>query len=96
MTNYQRCLFVQSGSDTSGLFRKQKAILLTMGVVPEGYSSVQKKQLVIRATDYQLIARQLDKLGIYIIIRRCVVTHEHLGILWEHHSGVAGGHYGGK
>jgi len=77
-------------------YLEKKAIFLTMGVVPQGYSSVQKKQLVIKATDYQLIARQLYKLGIDRIIRRCVVTHEHLGILWERHSGVAGGHYGGK
>lgn len=42
------------------------------------------------------IEGQLYKLGIDGIIRRCVLTHERQGILWECHSGVAGGHYGGK
>jgi hypothetical protein len=30
------------------------------------------------------------------ILRRCVLDHERPDILWECHSGVSGGHIGGK
>jgi transposase InsO family protein len=43
-----------------------------------------------------LIAGQLYKLGLDSILRRCVLDNERKGILWECHSGVAGGHVGGK
>ena len=52
--------------------------------------------MVVRATDYQLIAGQLYKLGLDGILRRCVLDHERQDILWECHNGVAGGHVGGK
>lgn len=50
----------------------------------------------MRAVDYQLIARQLSKLGTNGILRRCVLDHERLDILYKYHQGVAGGHVGGK
>jgi hypothetical protein len=46
--------------------------------------------------DYELIARQLYKLGLDSILRRCVIYHERQNILWEFHSGFAGGHVRGK
>jgi hypothetical protein len=64
--------------------------------MPEGYSATQKRHLVVRATDYQLIAGHLYKLGLDNILRHCVLDHERSYILWECHSGVAGGHIGGK
>jgi hypothetical protein len=69
---------------------------LSTGVFPEGYSTTQKRHLVVHAIDYQLIAGQLYKLGLDNILRRCVLDHERLDILWECHSGVVGGHIGGK
>jgi hypothetical protein len=52
--------------------------------------------MVVHATDYQLIAGQLYKLGLDNILRRCVLNHERQDILWECHNGVVGGHVGGK
>jgi hypothetical protein len=52
--------------------------------------------MVVRATHCQLIVVQLYKLGLENILRRCVLNHERQDILWECHSGVAGGHVGGK
>jgi len=52
--------------------------------------------MVFRSTDYQLNTRQLYKLGLDNILRRCVLDHEIHDILWECHNGVAGGHVGGK
>ena len=37
--------------------------LLNTGYAPEGYSTLQKKQLVVKASEYTLIAGQLYKLG---------------------------------
>jgi hypothetical protein len=52
--------------------------------------------MVVREADYQLIVGKLYKLGLDSILRRCVLDHERQDILWECHSGVAGGHVGGK
>jgi hypothetical protein len=35
-------------------------------------------------------------MGLDNILRRCVLNHERKDILWECHSGVVGGHVGGK
>lgn len=51
---------------------------------------------MVCATDYQLIAGQLYKLGLDNILRLCALDHERPDILWECHSGVAGGHVSGK
>jgi hypothetical protein len=53
----------------------------------------QKKQLVVKATYYQLIAWNLYKLGVDGILRHCVLEHERPMILEEAHDGIAGGHY---
>ena len=57
---------------------------------------MQKKQLVVRAVEFQLIVGQLYKMGPDEIPRRCVMEHERLMILNEAHASVAGGHYAGK
>ena len=46
--------------------------------------------------DFQLITRQLYKMGPDEILRRYVLEHEQPMILNKAHAGVAGGHYGGK
>lgn len=48
----------------------------TTGLAPQEYMQLQKKPLVVRAADYQLIARHFDKLGIDGIIRFCIMDHE--------------------
>jgi hypothetical protein len=51
---------------------------------------------MVHAMDYQLIVGQLYKLGLDNILQCCVLDHERPDILWECHSGVAGGHIGRK
>lgn len=63
-------------------------IFLTTGIVPLEYSTIKKKQIVVRVPDYQFIVGQLYKLGTYKIIRWC--AHEQTSILWECHNGVVG------
>ena len=71
--------------------------LWATGLTPKkGYSATQRRHLVVRSVDYQLIAGQLYKLGIDSILRCCVMDHKRLSILWECYSGVAIGHVGGK
>lgn len=54
---------------------------------------MQKKQLVVKETNYQVIARNLYKLDTDGLLRRCVSEHERPMILSEAHERVAGGHY---
>jgi hypothetical protein len=51
---------------------------------------------VVKATNYQLIARNLYKLGADGILRRCVLENERPMILSEAHKGITGGHYARK
>jgi hypothetical protein len=44
--------------------------------VPKEFSTMQKRNMVVRAADYQLIAGHLYKLGEDIILIRCVMEHE--------------------
>jgi hypothetical protein len=71
-------------------------VFLSTRAYPETYSATQKCHMVVREADYQLIAGKLYKLGLDSILRRCVLDHERQDILWECHSGVVGGHVGGK
>ena len=43
---------------------------------PAGYTEKQRKQLVVKATDFTIIAGQLYKLGPNEILRWNVLTHE--------------------
>jgi transposase InsO family protein len=69
---------------------------LSTGTAPQEFNTAQKKNLVVRAADYQLIAGHLYKMGADNILRRCVLEHERPRILAEAHEGIAGGHYAGK
>jgi hypothetical protein len=69
---------------------------LSTGMAPREYTIIQKKQLVVRAADFSLIAGQLYKMGPDEILRRCVMEAERPLILAEAHEGIAGGHYAGK
>jgi hypothetical protein len=69
---------------------------LSTGTGPQEFNTAQKKNLLVRAGDYQLIAGHLYKMGAYNILRRCVLEHEIHRILVEGHEGIAGGHYAGQ
>jgi hypothetical protein len=69
---------------------------LSTGMAPSEMTVAQKKQLVVKETNYQLIAGNLYKLGADGILRRCVLEHERPMILEEAHDGIAGGHYAGR
>jgi len=66
---------------------------LSIGFSHFEYTTAQKKQLVVCAANFQLIAGQLYKLGLDEILRRYVLEHERSIILVESHDGLAGGHY---
>ena len=68
----------------------------SMGYVPAKFTTAQKKQLVVRAVEFQLITRQLYMMGLDENIFRCILNHELLLILNEVHDGVVGCHYVGK
>jgi hypothetical protein len=57
---------------------------------------LQKKKLVVRVIDYQLIAGHLYNMGTDGILRRCVLEHEQPRILAKAHEGIVGGNYAGK
>jgi hypothetical protein len=63
---------------------------LSTQTAPQEFNTVQKKTLVVRAADYQLIAGHLYMMGTNNILRRCVLEHEIPRILAEAHEGIAG------
>ena len=69
---------------------------LTTGWALVDFTKQQKKQLVVKAVDFTLIARHLYKLGPDEVLHRCVMSHEKEAIIREAHSGTAGGHFTGK
>jgi hypothetical protein len=72
------------------------AFFLSTRACLETYSTTHKLYMVVRSTDYQLIMGKLYKLGLDSILMRCILDHERHDILWEFHSGVPGGHVGGR
>jgi hypothetical protein len=66
---------------------------LCIGMAPIYMKVVQKKKMVVKDTYYQLIIGSLYKLGIDVVLRRCLLEHERSMILEEEHDGIAGGHY---
>jgi hypothetical protein len=64
--------------------------------VPQKYNTTQKKNLVFRVADYQLIAGHLYKMGTDSILQRYVLEHEIPRVLTESHEGIAGGNYASK
>ena len=69
---------------------------LTTGWAPVEFNKQQKKQLVVKAIDFTLIAGNLYKLGPDEVLHRCVMLHDKEAIIREAHSGTAGGHFAGK
>jgi hypothetical protein len=69
---------------------------LLTGMAPSEYTIIQKKQLVVRAAYFSLIAGQLYKMEPDEIPRRCVMEEERPLILEKSHEGITGGHYAGK
>jgi hypothetical protein len=49
---------------------------LSTGVAPQDFSTTQKKNMVVRDADYQIIVDHLYKMDAYSILRRCVLKHE--------------------
>jgi hypothetical protein len=66
---------------------------LSTRTAPQELNTAQKKNLVVRVTDYQLIVGHLYKMGTDKILRRCVLEHEKPRILVEAHEGIVGGNY---
>jgi hypothetical protein len=66
---------------------------LSIGTMPQEFNTVQNKNLVVRATYYQLISGHLYKVGVDNILRRCVLEQERPRILAKSHKGIARGHY---
>ena len=69
---------------------------LTTGWAPAKFSKQQKKQLVVKAVDFTLIAGHLYKLSPDEVLRRCVMPLEKEAIIREAHTGIVGGHFAGK
>ena len=68
---------------------------LSTGVSRADMLISQKKQLVVKASYFQLIVGQLYKLGPDGILRLCILPHEQGPIIVEEHARITGGHYGG-
>ena len=66
---------------------------LMTGTVPKGYYVQQKKELVVHATDFSVIARHLYKMGNDEILQMYVPKFERSSILADAHGGIAGGRY---
>jgi hypothetical protein len=49
---------------------------LSTGMEPSGYTITHKKPLIVCAADFSLRARQLYKIGLDEILRRCVMEAE--------------------
>jgi hypothetical protein len=65
-------------------------------MAPSEMTVAQKKQLVVKVANYQLIAWNFYKLGADGILRRCVLEYERSIILEEAHDGITRGHYVSK
>ena len=69
---------------------------LTTGWSPVEFTKQQKKQLVVKAADFTLIAGHLYKLGPDEVLCRCIMPHKKEAIIRKSHSGTVGGHFAGK
>jgi hypothetical protein len=69
---------------------------LSIGMAPSDLTVAHKKQLVLKASKYQLITENIYKLGADGILRRYVLENERPMILSEAHKGIARGYYVGK
>jgi hypothetical protein len=62
-------------------------------MAPSDMIVAQKKLLVVKASDYQLIVGNLYKMGADGILRCFMLEQKRLMILGEAHDGIVGGHY---
>ena len=69
---------------------------MSTGTALKEFNTAQKKNMVVRVANYQLITRHLYNMGTDSILRICVLEHERPRILAEAHEGITGGHYAGK
>lgn len=69
---------------------------VTTRMAPSEYTTQQKKELVVKATDVSSIVGKLYNMGPYEILHRYVLEHEISITLEKYHGGIAGGHYAGK
>jgi hypothetical protein len=104
ITNEEEAMNIEEKFPGANLFSVQvvdeyfKDIIqyLRTGMTPQEFNTAQKKNLVVRTVDYQLIVGHLYKMGVDSILRRCVIEHGRPSILAEAHEGIPGGHYAGK
>ena len=61
---------------------------LSTGYAPLGFSTNQKKHLVVRAVDFTFIVGHLYKLGVDGIMCHCVFYYERPWVMSEAHAGV--------
>lgn len=66
---------------------------LNIGMALEGYTSQQKKKLVVHTTEFSVIAGHFYKMGLDEILRCYVPDFERNSIIVEAHGGAAGGNY---
>lgn len=69
---------------------------LITGMAPKGYTSQQKKELVVRVVFFSMIIGHLYKIGSDKILRCYVCDFERSSIQAEAHRGAVGGHYARK
>lgn len=69
---------------------------LTTRTTLKGYTSHQKKEVVVCTAEFSIIAGHLYKMGFDEILRRYVPEFERSSILADAHGGAVGGHYEGK
>lgn len=69
---------------------------LTTEMVSKGYTSQQRKELVVHTADFLVIAGNLYKMGADEILQRYVPNFERDSILAKAHGGATRGHYAGK
>lgn len=70
--------------------------LFSTGTTLEGYTTQQKKELVVRVAEFSIIVGHLYKMGSDEVSCRYVPYYEKQSILTEWHGGVVGGHYAGR
>lgn len=69
---------------------------LKWGTSPEGYIIQQKKELVVRAIDFSIIARHMYKMGSDEVLQWYVPEFERRSIVVDAHVGIVGDHYVGR
>ena len=70
-------------------------IFLTDGIMPESFSTDERRKFVLKSKPILVIAGALYRKGIDQIIRRCVPEFEQIAILQEAHEEISRGHFSG-